>query len=63
MAKKCTLIHPETGQKIPADILSKDKLKMTVRPEGTRIEIFLVRGDPGIPYRGRYRTQYFTVQD
>lgn len=58
---KCTLVHPETGQQISADILQKDKFKMTVRPQGTKIEIFLVRGDNTIPYRGAHNGQYFTV--
>lgn len=63
MNKKCELIHPETGKKILAEVVLKEKLRMTVRPEGTQIEIFLVRGDAGIPYRGRYKGQYFTVQE
>lgn len=63
MLKKCELIHPETGMKIPAEVLLREKLRMTVRPEGTKIEIFLVRGDIGIPYRGRYKGQYFTVRE
>jgi hypothetical protein len=58
---KCTLVHPETGQTITADILSKDKTKMTVRPQGTKIEIFMVRADETIPYRGAHNGQYFTV--
>lgn len=63
MTKKCELIHPETGKKMLAEILQKDKLRLTVRPDGTKVEIFLVRGDVSIPYRGRYRGQYFTVQE
>jgi hypothetical protein len=63
MLKKCDLIHPETGKKIPAQVIQKDKLRMTVRPEGTKFDIFLVRGDASIPYRGRFRGQYFTVQE
>ena len=59
--KKCTLIHPETGQTISADILSKDKIRMVVRPVGTKVEIFMVRGDVGIPYRGSHNGQYFTA--
>lgn len=59
--KKCTLVNPETGNKYQADILSKDKLKLTVRPIGTKYEIFLVRGDATIPYRGRFQGQYYTV--
>jgi hypothetical protein len=58
---KCTLVHPETGQKISADILSKDKTKMTVRPQGTKIELFMVRADETIPYRGAYNGHYFTA--
>lgn len=58
---KCTLVHPETGQTLPADIVSKDKMRLTVRPTGTKHEIFLVRADETIPYRGNYRGQYFTV--
>jgi hypothetical protein len=58
---KCTLVHPETGQTIPADILNRDKTKMTVRPQGTKIEIFMVRADETIPYRGAHNGQYFTV--
>lgn len=45
-----------------AEVLQQDKLRMTVRPDGTKIEIFLVRGDTNIPYRGRFKGQYFTVQ-
>ena len=63
MTKKCELIHPETGKKVLAEVLQQDKLRMTVRPDGTKIEIFLVRGDASIPYRGRHNGQYFTVQD
>lgn len=59
--KKCTLFHPETGQTISADILSKDKIRMVVRPVGTKVEIFMVRGDAGIPYRGSHNGQYFTA--
>ena len=58
---KCTLVHPETGNKIPADILSKDKTRMTVRPQGTKVEIFMVRGDETMPYRGAFNGHYFTV--
>jgi hypothetical protein len=58
---KCTLVHPETGQKISADILTRDKTKLTVRPQGTKIEIFMVRADETIPYRGAHNGQYFTV--
>jgi hypothetical protein len=58
---KCTLIHPETGQTVTADILSKDKNKMTVRPTGTKVEIFMVRADETIPYRGAFNGQYFTA--
>ena len=58
---KCTLVHPETGQKVPADIVMKEKTRMTVRPQGTKIEIFMVRGDETIPYRGAYNGHYFTV--
>jgi hypothetical protein len=36
---KCTLIHPESGRKISADIISKDKTRLTVRPVGTKVEI------------------------
>lgn len=60
-SKKCTLVNPETGETFPADILSKDKLKLTVRPSGTKFEIFLVRGDAGIPYRGNFQGRYYTV--
>lgn len=63
MYKKCDLIHPETGKKVSAEILLKEKLRMSVRPDGTKFEIFLVRGDTNIPYRGKFRGQYFTVQD
>ena len=58
---KCTLVHPESGHMISADILSRDKTKMTVRPQGTKIEIFMVRADETIPYRGAHNGQYFTV--
>lgn len=58
---KCILMHPETGHSIPADILSKDKMRMTVRPQGTKIEINMVRADETIPYRGAFNGQYFTV--
>jgi hypothetical protein len=58
---KCTLVHPESGQKVLADILSKDDIRMTVRPQGTKIEIFMVRADKTIPYRGSYNGQYFTA--
>lgn len=58
---KVTLIHPETGQSVTADIISKDKTKMTVRPTGTKVEIFMVRADETIPYRGAYNGQYFTA--
>lgn len=58
---KCTLVHPETGQSVPADILSRDKMRLTVRPTGTKHEIFLVRADESIPYRGNYRGHYYTV--
>ena len=51
------------AKKVIAEVLQKDKLRMTVRPDGTKIEIFLVRGDTSIPYRGRHKGQYFTVQD
>lgn len=57
----CILIHPETGNKVHADILSKDKTRMTVRPKGTKVEIFMVRGDETIPYRGAFNGHYFTV--
>lgn len=60
-AKRCTLVMPETGKKIPAEIIFKDKLRITVKPEGTDFEIFLSRGDNTIPYRGRFQGQYFTV--
>ena len=55
------LVNPESGQKIQADILFKDKLRITVQPMGTNYEIFLSRGDSAIPYRGRFQGQYFTV--
>ena len=58
---KCILMHPETGHSIPADILSRDKMRMTVRPQGTKIEINMVRADETIPYRGAFNGQYFTV--
>lgn len=58
---KCTLVHPETGHKVPADIVMKEKNRMTVRPQGTKIEIFMVRGDETIPYRGAFNGHYFTV--
>lgn len=59
--KKCTLVNPESGETFPADILSRDKTRLTVRPTGTKYEIFLVRGDAGIPYRGLFQGQYYTV--
>lgn len=59
--KKCTLVNPETGKSCQADILSKDKLKITVRPTGSTQEISLFRGDTTIPYRGSLYGQYFTV--
>jgi hypothetical protein len=58
---KCQLVHPETGQSVPADILSRDKMRLTVRPSGTKHEIFLVRADETIPYRGNFMGQYYTV--
>ena len=60
-AKKCTLVNPETGEGYPADIVSRDKTRLTVRPVGSNVEIFLVRGDVGIPYRGRFYGRYYTV--
>lgn len=60
-AKKCTLVNPETGDRYPADIVSRDKMRLTVRPSGSKVEIFLVRGDVGIPYRGRFQGRYYTV--
>jgi hypothetical protein len=62
MAKKCVLVHPDTGQKYSAEIISKEKTRLIVKPEGTKIEIMLVRGDETIPYRGRFKGQYYTVQ-
>ena len=62
MSKKCVLVHPETGKKFTADIVSRDKMRLVVRPENSKIEIMLVRGDETIPYRGRFRGQYYTVQ-
>lgn len=62
MAKKCVLIHPDSGKKYNADIISKDKMRLIVKPEGTKVEIMLVRGDETIPYRGRFHGQYYTVQ-
>jgi hypothetical protein len=59
---KCTLVYPETGQTISADILSKDNTRMTVRPQGTKIEIFMVRADETIPYRGEFNGRYFTAR-
>ena len=59
--KKCTLVNPESGETFPADILSRDKTRLTVRPTGTKYEIFLVRGDVGIPYRGSFQGRYYTV--
>ena len=59
---RCLLINPETGEKYPADILSKDKMRLVVRPEGTKIEIFMVRGDTTIPYRGQVNGKYYTVR-
>jgi len=59
--KKCTLVNPESGEKFSADILSRDKTRLTVRPAGTKYEIFLARGDVGIPYRGRFQGRYYTV--
>lgn len=62
MSKKCVLVHPETGKKFTADIVSRDKMRLVVRPENSKVEIMLVRGDEKIPYRGRFRGQYYTVQ-
>ena len=59
--KKCTLVNPESGKKIPSAIVFRDKLRITVKPEGTDLEIFLSRGDDSIPYRGLFQGQYFTV--
>jgi hypothetical protein len=59
---RCLLVNPETGQSYPADIISKDKMRLTVRPQGTKIEIFMVRGDETIPYRGQLNGRYYTVR-
>jgi hypothetical protein len=59
--KKCVLTHPESGKQMPAEILQQDSLRITVRPDGTSHEVFLVRGDSSIPYRGKFKGQYFTV--
>lgn len=62
MSKKCVLIHPDSGKKYTADIIAKEKMRLIVRPENSKFEILLVRGDETIPYRGRFKGQYYTVQ-
>lgn len=62
MFRKCFLNHPETGKQIPAEILNQEKLRIVVRPVGTEFEVFLMRGTTGIPYRGTFKGQNFTVQ-
>lgn len=58
----CVLMNPSTGKGVNADVLLKEKFRILVRPEGTKYQILLQRGDENIPYRGRFKGTSWTVK-
>jgi hypothetical protein len=55
-------MNPSTGKGVNAAVLVKEKFRIIVRPEGTKFEILLQRGDEHIPYRGRFKGTSWTVK-